>query len=66
MSDSERIKVGTFGRAHGVRGEVRFFPLNPESNLLEEGLRVFVRRGDDDVALTDCRVEQSVDGGMVM
>ncbi len=43
MSDDERINIGKFGRAHGVRGELRFFPHSPESELLEPGLRVFVQ-----------------------
>lgn len=52
MADQERIHIGNFGRAHGVRGEIRFFPVNPESDLLEAGLRVFVRRAGLEEALT--------------
>ena len=26
--------IGRFGRPHGVRGEIRFWPFNPESTLL--------------------------------
>lgn len=59
MVDQERIHIGTFGRAHGVRGEIRFFPLNPESDLLEAGLRVFVRRAGEESALTIGRARRA-------
>jgi 16S rRNA processing protein RimM len=49
MASDDKVAIGTFGRAHGVRGEIRFFPYNPQSDLFEESdLRVFVHRGDDD------------------
>ena len=34
---SDEVVIGKFGRPHGVRGEVRFFPYNPETELLDEG-----------------------------
>ena len=59
MTGIELIHIGTFGRAHGVRGEIRYFPANPESDLLEVGLRVFARRGDVDTPLTVSRARQA-------
>ena len=29
-----KIAIGRFGRAHGVRGEIRFWPFNRDSELL--------------------------------
>ena len=41
QTDNDRwIEVAKIGRAHGVRGEVRVFPLNPESGSLYEGVTV--------------------------
>lgn len=31
------VEFGRFGRPHGVRGEVRFHPHNPDSPLLDDG-----------------------------
>lgn len=39
------IILGKFGRPHGVRGEIRFFPYNPDTELIEPGLRVIA--GDE-------------------
>jgi 16S rRNA processing protein RimM len=59
MSNDERVQIGTFGRAHGVRGEIRYFPLNPDSDLLEDGMRVYARRGDSDASLTITKVRHA-------
>lgn len=56
MADDERIQIGRLGRAHGVRGELRFFANNPQSDLLEDGLRVFVRPAGQETTLTVSRV----------
>ena len=45
------MAVGRFGRPHGVRGEVRFFPYNPESELLEDGLALFVDDREDAITV---------------
>lgn len=50
-----RIAIGKFGRPHGVRGEVRLFPFNPESRTLTEGLRAFVCRNGE--PLSEVEVE---------
>lgn len=34
---SDDVVIGKFGRPHGVRGEVRFFVYNPESELVTAG-----------------------------
>jgi ribosomal 30S subunit maturation factor RimM len=41
---SDLVEVATFGAPHGVRGEVRIFPVTdePEERLLEEGARFWV------------------------
>ncbi len=59
MEPDDLIAIGRFGRAHGVRGEVRFFSQNPQSDLLEDGLRVFVRRDGSAVPLTVAKVRHS-------
>lgn len=59
MAGDDLIHIGTFGRAHGVRGEIRFFPVNPDSDLLEVGLRVFARRGDQDTSLSVSKARQA-------
>lgn len=56
MSADDHIGIGKLGRAHGVRGEVRFFAYNPESELLESGLRVFLRGADGLEPLTVERI----------
>lgn len=38
------LDFGRFGRPHGVRGEVRFWPYNPASPLLVEGRRIRIGR----------------------
>lgn len=38
------LDFGRFGRPHGVRGEVRFWPYNPSSPLLVEGRRIRIGR----------------------
>jgi len=59
MPDDQRVQVGSFGRAHGVRGESRYFPVNPDSDLLEDGMWVYVRRGDSDLELTVSKVRHA-------
>ena len=41
---ADLVEVATFGAPHGVRGEVRIFPVTdePEERLLEEGARFWV------------------------
>lgn len=34
MVDSSLVEFGRIGRPHGVRGQLRFFPHNPDSSLL--------------------------------
>ncbi len=38
------VSFGRFGRAHGVRGELRFWPHNPQSPLLKAGRAVRIGR----------------------
>lgn len=42
------IALGVIARPHGVRGEVRVHPFNPDSELLSRGEEVFVRREAED------------------
>jgi 16S rRNA processing protein RimM len=41
------IELGVVTRPHGVGGEVRVHPFNPESTLLRELDEVFVRKAED-------------------
>lgn len=50
------VPFGRFGRAHGVRGELRFWPHNPQSPLLAAGREIQVGRNPDH--LTAHTVEQ--------
>lgn len=43
---SDHIILGKFGRPHGVRGEVRFWPYNPDTELIQEGAQLVV---DDEI-----------------
>ena len=38
------VDLGRFGRAHGVRGELRFWAHNPGSELIAEGREILVGR----------------------
>lgn len=42
----ELVALGVVARPHGVRGELRVHPFNPESDLLFEQERFFVRTRD--------------------
>ena len=46
MTCETLVALGTLGRPHGVRGEVRFLPFNPASTTLHPGSTVVLRRGD--------------------
>lgn len=46
MDEPKRLQIGSLGRAHGIRGEIRFFPYNPESELLEPGLEIYLPKAD--------------------
>lgn len=37
---TDRVVVGKFGRPHGVTGEVRFWLYNPDSDLVEPGVKL--------------------------
>ena len=39
---SDRLPFGKFGKTHGVKGELRFWPFNPDTELLKKGLKVWV------------------------
>jgi 16S rRNA processing protein RimM len=41
------ILFGRLGRAHGVRGDLRFWPNNAESALLKSGRSVFIGRNPE-------------------
>jgi 16S rRNA processing protein RimM len=43
------VPFGKFGRPHGVRGDLRFWPHNPQSELLKVGRRICVGRSNADV-----------------
>ena len=43
------VPFGKFGRPHGVRGDLRFWPHNPQSELLKLGRRICVGRSATDV-----------------
>lgn len=38
---TERIPFGKFGKVHGVKGEVRFWPFNAETEALKVGLKLY-------------------------
>jgi 16S rRNA processing protein RimM len=42
------VPFGQFGRPHGVRGELRFRPFNPDSPLLSKGRTIQVGRSPKD------------------
>lgn len=42
---SDKVVIGKFGRPHGVQGEVRYFPYNPDSDLIVADLELFVSSG---------------------
>ncbi len=42
MPQPTRVALGKIGRPHGVRGEVRLFLFNPESETLIKGMRIFL------------------------
>lgn len=44
------IEFGTFGRAQGLRGEIRFWAHNPESPLLKKGESALVGRSKDQLS----------------
>lgn len=44
------IELGTFGRAQGLRGEIRFWAHNPASPLLEKGMLALVGRSKTQLA----------------
>jgi len=44
------VVIGKFGRPHGVRGELRFWPHNPDSSVLAEGRVVGVEGAPDDAS----------------
>ncbi len=43
------VPFGKFGRPHGVRGDLRFWPHNPQSELLQVGRRISVGTNANDV-----------------
>ena len=50
------IELGTFGRAQGLRGEIRFWAHNPDSPLLKKGRVALVGRTRD--GLTEMTVNR--------
>ena len=54
--DERDITLGTFGRAHGLKGEVRLFAMGSEE-LIRKGLEAFILRADGSKAPT--KLEQS-------
>ncbi len=50
--DSQRVPLGKIGRPHGVHGEVRIFPFNPDSDTLRPGLTVYLTGDGPEQALT--------------
>lgn len=44
------IELGTFGRAQGLRGEIRFWAHNPASPLLKKGVLALVGRSKTQLA----------------
>lgn len=44
----QRVAIGKLGRPHGIHGEVRLFPFNPESDTVIEGLEVYLECDDED------------------
>ena len=51
-SDDTHIEIAKVGRPHGVRGELRVFPLNPLSESLYEGAQVRWTKGRESRELT--------------
>lgn len=44
------IPLGRFGRPHGIRGWLRFWPFNPDSPLLTAGRRVLIGQEASDAS----------------
>ncbi|RAL22903.1 16S rRNA processing protein RimM [Lujinxingia litoralis] len=42
-TSTERVELAKVGRPHGVYGDVRLYLFNADSEILEEGLTVYVR-----------------------
>ncbi len=47
MDNPERVAIGKLGRPHGIRGEIRLFLFNPQSQAIRPGLDAQVRLPDD-------------------
>ncbi len=56
-SPPERVAIGKLGRPHGIRGEIRLFLFNPNSEALRPGLHATVRMPDG--TATDVVVDQA-------
>ena len=55
---SDDVVLGKFGRPHGVKGEVRFFPYNPDSDLLAPELVLRLADSAETVTVTSVRSGQ--------
>ena len=43
--------IGRFGRPHGVRGDIRFWPFNPDSTLLKKSRSIRIGRAADETEI---------------
>jgi 16S rRNA processing protein RimM len=43
MDERDLISIGKFGRAHGIRGEIRLFPDGDGADYLEEGHQLYTK-----------------------
>lgn len=47
MTEPSQVRYGTLGRAHGLKGEIRFFPLHPDSDRVQALRDVELRSGTE-------------------
>lgn len=60
------VAIGRFGRPHGVRGDVRFWPYNPATTLVKTGAVARVgARADSARSLTVAEVKRDARGTVV-
>ena len=56
MDERDLVPVGKFGRAHGVRGEIRLFPAGEAADYLEPGHELYTKTFAGQEAFTVRRV----------
>lgn len=65
MPEIERVEYGKVGRPHGLRGELRFFPHNPESPILKKIRKGLLVLGDKNLPVNIAAVRGSDDAFVI-